>query len=860
MKSLKKVFFGTLLVVLVVSCGGGTSPIKAAKATHGVYADKVIYSVFMDESVGLKDVVEGRLDMVYTGIPSVLVNGLSDADREKIDIYSVPSGSLALWLNPIPNAAPYTLTTTAGEEVFNPLAIREIRYALNFMVNRKQIVDEVLLGYGSPMLTPINPDCPGTYKYNLLPAKLGMTDTGDFPRAKAMIEEAMQKASELPENKGKLVKNGKFWEYNGKPALIKFYIRVDDPTQRLVIGHEIADQLEDCGLKVERLEWDRSRSSKAVYGANPQDYICTMYTEGWGSGGTAAYWDVNLSQMGAPYYGYMPGGGNPEYWNYKNDEIDKFGKMGIYGQFLTADDYWKSNLRMNELIMHDSIRIWLASQSQLYITNKARVADRVMYGTGDGFNMFSVRTANVPPDSNGEKVLRIGQFSSMGKLFMCAWDPIGTGGFTDTFSSSITGALSDTAVENSPATGVPMALYTEFDAASLKSAPKVVEKEGEVDEEGKPVPMMSGTLPVNPEAEVYDSATKTWKKAGEGVTCAVESRSRLVKGFCWHTGEPMTMADVRFADAFWVEWCTKDGDDDPYYDEPLSAQMTSSLENNKGTLYKSDDGYIHTFNNYFFAPDPRETAGGTAISAKAANPGRRTIFPWEIYEACSEMVAHGGASGTKWNIIEADENEIDVVQARCVADIRAKLQEFIDKKHIPASLKGYITENDAIKRYQASIDFIDKHGHAYISNGPCILDKIDTVANSMIMVPFDKYPIKANEFIERYATVMTAIDYIKAPTNATVGSDAEFAITVSQCAFPEVNSEPSTKAKVTLNLQLPDGSEIVYQATHTENGVYKVTIPAADTAKLSAGAYTVVALSAYSEESPSVSATTLLLK
>lgn len=859
MKSLKKIFLGMLLIALAASCGGkkANSPIKAEKAKNGVYADKVIYSVFMDESVGLKDVVEGRLDMVYTGTPSVLINGLSDTDREKIDIYSVPSGSLALWLNPIPNKAPYTVTTTAGEEVFNPLAIREVRYALNFLVNRKQIVDEVLLGYGSPMFTLINPDVPGSYKYNLLPAKLGMTDTGDFPKAQAMISEAMQKASELPENKGKLVKNGKFWEYNGKPALIKFYIRVDDPTQRLVIGREIADQLEVCGLKVERLEWDRSRSGKAVYGGNPQDYTCTMYTEGWGSGGTAAYHDVNLSQMGAPYYGYMPGGGNSEYWNYKNDEIDKLGMMGIYGQFLTADDYWKSNLRMNELIMHDSIRIWLASQSQLFITNKTRVADRVMYGAGDGFNMFSVRTANIPADSNGEKVLRVGQFSAMGKLFMCAWNPIGTGGFTDTFSSNIIGALSDPATENSPATGIPMALYVEFDADSLKSAPKVIEKIGE---DGESEPAMSGTLPVNPEAEIYDSATKTWKKVGSGVTSAVETRSRLVKGFYWHNGEPMSLADVRFADAFWVEWCTKDGADDPYYDEPLETQMRSSIDNNKGTLYKSDDGYVHTFSNYFFAPDNRETAGGTAISAKAANPGRRTIFPWEIYEACSEIAAHGGASGTKWNIVEADENEIDVVQARCVADISAKLQEFIDTKHIPASLQGYITENDAIKRYKASIDFINKHGHAFISNGPCILDKIDTVANSMTMVPFDKYPIKANEFIERYATTMTAIDYIKVPTNATAGNDAVFEITVSQCAFPRVDSEPSTAAKVTLNLQLPDGSEKVYEAAHTENGVYTVTVPAADTANLPAGAYTVVALSSYADESPSVSSATLLLK
>ena len=40
---------------------------------------------------------------------------------------------------------------TTGD--FNPFSIREVRYALNFLVDRNLIVNELLGGYGSPMIS-----------------------------------------------------------------------------------------------------------------------------------------------------------------------------------------------------------------------------------------------------------------------------------------------------------------------------------------------------------------------------------------------------------------------------------------------------------------------------------------------------------------------------------------------------------------------------------------------------------------------------------------------------------------------------------------------------------------------------------
>lgn len=140
------------------------------------------------------------------------------------------------------------------------------------------------------------------------------------------------------------------------------------------------------------------------------------------------------------------------------------------------------------------------------------------------------------------------------------------------------------------------------------------------------------------------------------------------------------------------------------------------------------------------------------------------------------------------------------------------------------------------------------------------MESIDPVTNSMTIVPFDKYPYKAHEILKRYEVTMTSIDHIKVPTNASVGSDTELEINVSQFVFPNTEFFPSTEAKVSLSLQLPDGDEKVYTASLKADGIYSVLIPAIDTAKLAAGSYTVVALSSYGDESPSVKTASLILK
>ena len=441
----------SLVLMLAVSSALALPAQSTQQPKKGPIVDRVLFDVRMQEDIGLKDTAEGRTDVFLYPVQGNTYRSLPADTQKKLDVYNVPSGSWSLMVNPIPNEAPYTVTVD-GREYFNPFAIRDVRYALNFLINRKYIVDEILGGAGGPLFTMATPGQPGTYRYNLIPVKLGMTPTGNEKKAVQDITSALQKASQLPALRGKLVKGDTFWQWNGADLTVKVLIRVDEPNGRLKEGRYIADQIEKAGIRVERLEWDRAKCIEVAYKDDPARYEWNIYTEGWGAGDTRRYWDNIVSQWYAPWQGYQAGGANPHFWRYTNDEIDALTRKVQNGQFKDADEYWDAILRATELGLKEATRIQVSYQSQLFAVNKARFNRRMVYGLGDGLDAWSLITADVKPEKDGEKVLRVTQLSARGSLFTSAWDPVGVDGFKDMYSLFISAPTVDRATFVTPNT------------------------------------------------------------------------------------------------------------------------------------------------------------------------------------------------------------------------------------------------------------------------------------------------------------------------------------------------------------------------------------------------------------------------
>jgi peptide/nickel transport system substrate-binding protein len=232
-----------------------------------------------------------------------------------------------------------------------------------------------------------------------------------------------------------------------------------------------------------------------------------------------------------------------------------------------------------------------------------------------------------------------------------------------------------------------------------------------------------------------------------------------------------------------------------------------------------------------------------------------TIVNWEILEAIRGLVIDG-----KYVVnSNGDFTEIDVIAEKCVADIKAKLQEYIASKHVPACLEGFVKPEEAVKNYEKALAFIDKYGHAFISNGAFFVEKYDAANNSLILsaTSDEGYPFAKGEFAKRYTTSFARINQVKVG-EFKKGADLNVTITVAEVAFPANTAKAAAKANV--KLSLVGDKDYVYQGKAAKAGVYTVTIPAKDIEGLKAGTYTLVAEAALGTEAGAVSTAKLIVQ
>ena len=219
MKQLKK-------IKIFLACSLLFSVFPYAFAEKGTFLDEIRFVQYLDENTALEEVRNGNLDLYYYRISS---DRLKDLDsRDGLQVFESTGGYFSILLNP----------TDSSE--FNPFSIREIRYALNFLVDRNLIVNELLGGYGAPMIS----------NYGVFSADyLGIVDVLESFQFNYNPNLANQIITEQLEHSGAQKING-VWHYNDEPIVITFFIRSDDPVRKS-IGEILSSNLESIGFVVE---------------------------------------------------------------------------------------------------------------------------------------------------------------------------------------------------------------------------------------------------------------------------------------------------------------------------------------------------------------------------------------------------------------------------------------------------------------------------------------------------------------------------------------------------------------------------------------------------------------------------------
>ena len=332
------------------------------------------------------------------------------------------------------------------------------------------------------------------------------------------------------------------------------------------------------------------------------------------------------------------------------------------------------------------------------------------------------------------------------------------------------------------------------------------------------------------------------------------------KSFKWHHGIQSSLVDLMYGSVFIANVITKTNENDKYYDSAMAGRYLSAMDGAVGSII-NEDGSFTLYGNYYWPMDMDRQIAVAAVSPKIGNPNRNTVIPFEINEAIMKLVLEGSKSGNVYTISQDQSlTAIDVKNPTCVSDIKEKLIEMRDSQYVPVGIEEYITKEEAVKRYQAAIDFIDSYGHAYISNGPFFISRIDSKANYIELTAFKDYGYTAEYWIEKLSTKMSRIEDIDIPAIANRNNNMNIDIYVSTYNYPDNAFElPTDDTKVKVLLQLQNGGEREYDAV-LQDDVFKLTIPKEELSSLPRGNYIVVIESYIADETPYIETRSFVLQ
>ncbi len=682
-------------------------------AEKSTFFDSVKFIQYLDENTALEEVRNGNLDIYYDRISSDRLE--NQRSREGLKVFDSTGGYYSILVNP------------AESNEFNPFSIKDVRFALNYLIDRKLIVNELMGGYGTPMISYYSPTDP---EYLTIVEQL---ETFNF-RYKPILAEEM--ISNALQEKGATKLNGQ-WEINHKPIEITIFIRTDDPVRKS-IGEILSFELEKIGFIVKKDYGDLNKAFVVVYGSDPAEMKWNLYTEGWGRSAFVKYDSIGLAQMYAPWFSNMPGFNDPSYWNYKNEHLDIITQKIYTGDFQSEDQ--RADLIQDAIAegVDQSVRVFLASKIDQYVANEKIEGIVNDFGAG-------VPSRFTPINSRSDdKELVIG----VKQIYQGAWNPVM--GLSDTYSRQIWGIISDPATFKHPFTGKTFPVRTDWD----------VETAGP-----------NGKLNVPDDVIMWDPVEQQWKKVSPGTQATSKVRFDF-KFSNWHNGQKMDMNDILHSLYFTMEWGTQTDENDKTFDvefTPIASQTVQTIIGIKPV----DEDTVDVYVNYWHF-DEDEIADWAAIWSS---------MPWEISAAMEQSVIDGKASFSRSGATNKNVSWISLIIPNDAQMIQSYLNDFSEKKYIPKSLESFETNfNYFDSRYTASSEWVKVNNHAVISNGPFYLSAYSPESRTITVNAFDDetYPFKLGHWSEFEKTEFPKITNVNSPDIIQKGTELEISVETLQ--------------------------------------------------------------------------------
>jgi peptide/nickel transport system substrate-binding protein len=306
------------------------------EARRGALVDQVVFT--QESDLGkVAELIEGGTHQVFAqGISNATVfRRIRDSQRINYDVAFGSSAELTL--------------NTAGPHFndgrLNPFHDAEMREALNWLIDRRHVAEELYGGLAVPRFLPLNTIFPDYARLAETARALELYYGHDPQRAAEVIERRMLAL-------GAERVDGR-WHYQGQRLRISLLIRIDDERRR--VGDYLGNLFEDLGFEVERLYRQADEASRIWIAGDPAGGRWHIYTGGWAS----TLINRDLADNFAYYYTPL---GRPEpLWQVYEPapELQEIAERLQSRDYADWDERQALMAEALALSMADSARVWL---------------------------------------------------------------------------------------------------------------------------------------------------------------------------------------------------------------------------------------------------------------------------------------------------------------------------------------------------------------------------------------------------------------------------------------------------------------------------------------------------------------------
>ena len=799
-----------LVVVLALLVGGAyftlksgarsakpvtTAPAATQSPRLGAWVDEVVFREEADRAKAINMFEAGEIDVYGLGITDPELYRRIQASR--VIQYEISYGSSSeLTFNPVGPTFPKT-----GD--LNPFHVPAIREAINWLVDRDYIAEEIYGGLAVPRYLPLTTAFPDYAHLADVARRLELHYSYDKEKTKAIIAKEMGKLGAQLVNER--------WHYRGKPVRLIFLIRTED--QRREIGDYVATLLENVGFTVDRQYKTAAESSPIWIGGNPADGRWHIYTGGW----VSLAIDRDQADMFNGYY--TPRGRPDPLWQayMPGPKLDKIAEILDRRYYRTTEERRELMTEALKLAMEDSVRVWLVDVVYVWPRRKEVVLAADLAGGISGSTLWPYTIRRV--DGTRRRV----NFANPSMLTE-PWNPVA--GSNWIFDNLITRGTQDLPAFPDPFTGL-------FWPQRMKSAEVYVEK-------GLPVTKTLDWLTLNfvPSIEVPRDAWIDWDAVGERFITAGEMHPKGLKARTktvvrydnnlwktrWHDGNNVSLADFIFS---FILGFDRANPKSPIFDEAAVPALKTFLSHFRGArILEKNPLVVEIYSDQIF-PDAE-----TIAATRAAD--FYTNVPWHelVLGVLAERNRQLAFSASKADRLKVE--WLSYISGPSLAVLDGQLTAALKEAFIPYrnTLGEYVSQQEVTERYEKLRAWREARRHFWVSNGPFYLYSVHPVEKIVIIRRSESFSDPADKWV-RFVEPQIADVEISGPRIIKAGSPAEFQvqITFKGKPYPEKDLEfvrymlfDSRGELVELDNPKPVG-----------DGTWRIALESKQTARLSSG-------------------------